>query len=95
MTVDRQDKLIRRGGSVLSVELEPLHVVAERSMLAKTLSILDNTSQTLHSVLAGKRNTFNQRLINAVKGRGTTIIITIYDTFKLGLSIAPHPSLVG
>jgi len=56
------DKLIRRAGSILGEELDPLLVVAERRMLSKLLSILDNPSHPLHCVLAAQRSTFSQRL---------------------------------
>lgn len=54
---NRLERLIRRASSGLWEELVPLHVVTERKMLAKLLSILDNPCYLLHSVLADQRST--------------------------------------
>ncbi len=62
---NKLDKLIRRAGSVLGMELDPVHVVAERRMLSKFDSILDNPSHPLHNVLVDQRSTFSQRMITA------------------------------
>lgn len=42
--INRLVKLIRKSDSVLDMELDPLHVVAERRMLSKLFSVVDNTS---------------------------------------------------
>lgn len=57
---NRLSKLIQKASSVLAVELDPLHVVTERGMLSKLLSIMDNTSHPLHSALVGQRSMFSQ-----------------------------------
>ncbi len=62
---NKLDKLIRRAGSVLGMELDPVHIVSERRMLSKFYSILDNSSHPLHNVLVDQRSTFSQRMITA------------------------------
>ncbi|KAI3376037.1 hypothetical protein L3Q82_016569, partial [Scortum barcoo] len=48
---NRLNKLIRRAGSVLGVELKSVVEVSERRMLRKLLSIMDNVSHPLHATL--------------------------------------------
>jgi len=59
---NRLNKLIRKAGSVLGVELKSLGEVSERRMLSKLLSIMDNASHPLHSTLASYQSTFSRRL---------------------------------
>ncbi len=54
---NKLDKLIKRAGSVLDMELDSVHVVAERRMLSKFYSILYNPSH--------QRSTCSQRMITA------------------------------
>ena len=56
------NKIIRKAGSVLGVQLNSLSVVSEGMMLCKLHSILDNT-HPLHQVLTSHRSTFSNRLI--------------------------------
>jgi len=58
----RLNKLVRKAGSVLGVELESLVEVSDRRMLRKLLSITDNTSHPLHATLESYRSTFSRRL---------------------------------
>ncbi len=62
---NKLDKLIRRAGSVLDMELDSVHVVAERRMLSKLYSILDNPAHPLHNELVDQRSTCSQRMITA------------------------------
>lgn len=54
----RINKLIRRAGSVLEVELHSLVVVSERKMLHKLQGIMDD-SHLLHDVLVTHSSTFS------------------------------------
>ncbi|KAI3351311.1 hypothetical protein L3Q82_005856 [Scortum barcoo] len=60
-TVDtkRLNKLIRRAGSVLGVELESVVEVSERRMLRKLLSIMDNVCHPLHATLTSCQSSFS------------------------------------
>ncbi|KAI3362887.1 hypothetical protein L3Q82_001929 [Scortum barcoo] len=57
---NRLNKLIRRAGSVLGVELESVAEVSERRMLRKLLSIMDNVSHTLHATLTSCQSSFSR-----------------------------------
>lgn len=57
----RLDKLIRRAGFVLGIKQDPVHVVAERRMLSKLRSSLDNPTHPLHCVLDNQMSTFSPR----------------------------------
>ncbi|KAI3373330.1 hypothetical protein L3Q82_006624 [Scortum barcoo] len=57
---NRLNKLIRRAGSVLGVELESVEEVSERRMLRKLLSIMDNVSQPLHATLTSCQSSFSR-----------------------------------
>ncbi|KAL3067607.1 hypothetical protein OYC64_017352 [Pagothenia borchgrevinki] len=59
---NRLNKLIRKAGSVLGVELEPLLEVSERRMLRKLLSILGNNSHPMHATLEAYQSTLSSRL---------------------------------
>ena len=45
---NRLNKLFQKVSSVLRVELDPLHVVVERKMLSKLLSIMDISHPLQH-----------------------------------------------
>ncbi|KAI3374361.1 hypothetical protein L3Q82_005960 [Scortum barcoo] len=55
---NRLNKLIRRPGSVLGVELESVVEVSERRMLRKLLSIMDNVCHLLHATLTSCQSSF-------------------------------------
>jgi len=59
---NRLNKLIRKAGSDLGVELEFVVVVSERRMLSKLLSIMDNASHSMHATLVSYQSTSNRRL---------------------------------
>lgn len=59
----QMSKLIRKAGSVLGVELEPLVEVTVRRMLKKFLIILDDPSHLMHASLIGNHSACNKRLI--------------------------------
>jgi len=56
--VNRLNKLIRKAGCVLGVELKSLVEVSERRML----SIMDNASHPLHATLESYQSTFSRRM---------------------------------
>ena len=60
----RLNKLIRRGGDVVGEELNTLTTVAERRMLSKLQSILDNVTHPLYNTLAQQMSTFSRRLLS-------------------------------
>lgn len=55
MTRRGSDRLIRRGGSVISMNLDSLMTVAEKSTLDNLLHILDDVSHLLHTVISNWR----------------------------------------
>jgi len=59
---NRLNKLIRKAGSVLGVELDSLVEVLERRMLSELLSIMDNASHPLHATMVSDQSTFSRRL---------------------------------
>ncbi|KAK7904749.1 hypothetical protein WMY93_017356 [Mugilogobius chulae] len=58
---NRLNKLVKKAGSVLGVELEPVGEVAERRILKKLLSIRNNTAHPLHQTLLSYRSSFSRR----------------------------------
>ena len=60
---NRLNKLIRKAGDMVGLELGSLTAVAERRMLCRLRSIMDNISHPLHDVLVKHRTTFSARLI--------------------------------
>ena len=60
---NRLHKLIRRASDVMGEELDTLTTVAERRMLSKLQSILDNVTHPLYDTLAQQRSTFSGRLL--------------------------------
>ena len=59
----RLDKLIRRAGSVVGMELDSLVTVAEERTLNRLLAVLDNASHPLHTVIIKQRSLFSGRLL--------------------------------
>lgn len=56
-------RLVRRVGSVVVMELEPLTVVMEKRTLSELLSIMDNNHHPLHRTCIKQRRLFSGRLI--------------------------------
>ena len=61
---NRLERLIRRAGDVVGEELDTLTTVAERRMLSRFQSILDNVSHPLYDTLALQRSTFSRRFLS-------------------------------
>ncbi|KAI4883525.1 hypothetical protein NFI96_005239 [Prochilodus magdalenae] len=59
----RLDKLVRRAGSVVGVELDSVVKVAERRTLHKLLCILDDDGHPLHTTIMDRRSKFSGRLL--------------------------------
>ena len=60
----RLDRLVRRAGAVVGMELDCLTSVAEKRTLSRLLTILDNDHHPLHSTLNGQRSIFSGRLLS-------------------------------
>ncbi|KAI4899630.1 hypothetical protein NFI96_014632 [Prochilodus magdalenae] len=60
----RLDRLVRKGGSVLGLELESLTPLAERRALNKLLNIMDNVHHPLHTTIIRQRSSFSGRLLS-------------------------------
>ncbi|KAI4885165.1 hypothetical protein NFI96_024172 [Prochilodus magdalenae] len=60
----RLDKLVRRAGSVVGVELDSVVKVAERRTLHKLLSIMDDDGHPLHTIIMDRRSKFSGRLLS-------------------------------
>ncbi|KAI4902349.1 hypothetical protein NFI96_003952 [Prochilodus magdalenae] len=60
----RLDRLVRKAGSVLGLELESLTPLAERRALNKLLNIMDNVHHPLHSTIIRRRSSFSGRLLS-------------------------------
>ncbi|KAI4905543.1 hypothetical protein NFI96_004605 [Prochilodus magdalenae] len=58
------DRLVRKAGSVLGLELESLTPLAERRALNKLLNIMDNVHHPLHSTIIRQRSSFSGRLLS-------------------------------
>ena len=59
----RLDKLVRRAGSVVGVELDSVVKVAERRTLHKLLSIMEDDGHPLHTIIMDKRSKFSGSLL--------------------------------
>lgn len=59
----RLDKLVRKAGSVVGTELDSLITVAERRVLSKLLSIMENPLHPLNSIILRQRSSFSDRLL--------------------------------
>ncbi|KAI4880336.1 hypothetical protein NFI96_004093 [Prochilodus magdalenae] len=60
----RRDKLVKRAGSVVGVELDSVVKVAERRTLHKLLSIMDDDEHPLHTIIIDTRSKFSGRLLS-------------------------------
>ncbi|KAI4875470.1 hypothetical protein NFI96_023752 [Prochilodus magdalenae] len=60
----RLDRLVRKAGSVLGLELESLTPLAERRALSKLLNIMDNVHHPLHNTIIRQRSSFSGRLLS-------------------------------
>ncbi|KAI4894644.1 hypothetical protein NFI96_001032 [Prochilodus magdalenae] len=60
----RLDRLVRKAGSVLGLELESLTPLAERRALSKLLHIMDNVHHPLHTTIIRQRSSFSGRLLS-------------------------------
>ncbi len=60
----RLDKLVRKAGSVVGAELDTLTSVAEKRIIGKMLSILDNVLHPLHQCFSRQRSSFSDRLLS-------------------------------
>ncbi|KAI4896389.1 hypothetical protein NFI96_003559 [Prochilodus magdalenae] len=60
----RLDKLVRRAGSVVGVELDSVVKVAERRTLHKLLCIMDDDGHPLHTIIMDRRSKFSGRLLS-------------------------------
>ncbi|KAI4894909.1 hypothetical protein NFI96_007437 [Prochilodus magdalenae] len=60
----RLDKLVRRAGSVVGVELDSVVKVAEMRTLHKLLSIMDDDGHPLHTIIMDRRSKFSGRLLS-------------------------------
>ncbi|KAI4899252.1 hypothetical protein NFI96_012202, partial [Prochilodus magdalenae] len=58
------DKLVKRAGSVVGVELDSVVKVAERRTLHKLLSIMDDDGHPLHTIIMDRRSKFSGRLLS-------------------------------
>jgi len=84
--VSRLDKLIRQAGSVNGIKLDPLVTVADTRTLKKLLSIMDNASRPLHTIISNQRSLFSERLLlpkcrtNRLKNSFVPRAIRLYNT---------------
>ncbi|KAI4873086.1 hypothetical protein NFI96_003088 [Prochilodus magdalenae] len=60
----RLDKLVRRAGSVVGVELDSVVKVAERRTLHTLLSIMNDDGHPLHTIIMDRRSKFSGRLLS-------------------------------
>ena len=57
-------KLIKKAGSVIGIQLDPLDVILEKRVRAKTSAILGDTTHPLYEVLSQQQSTFSQRMLS-------------------------------
>ena len=60
----RLNKLVKKASSVLGCPLDPVEVVADRRMIAKLSSLMDNTSHPLQDTLTTLGSSFSERLLH-------------------------------
>lgn len=60
---DRINKLLKKAGSVLGSNLDPVRAVAERRMLKRLLAIMDNPSHPLYDTVDSQRSVFSDCFI--------------------------------
>ncbi|XP_060781055.1 uncharacterized protein LOC132888977 [Neoarius graeffei] len=58
------DRLVRKAGSVVGMELETLSAVADKRMLSRLLAIMDNASHPLHTIFSKQRSRVSSRLLS-------------------------------
>ena len=58
----RLDRLVRKAGFVVGMELESLTTIAERRTLSRLHSILDNDRHPLHTIIINQRSLISDRL---------------------------------
>src|SRR4029434_4043149 len=58
------DRLVRRAGAVVGMELDCLTSVAEKRTLSRLLTILDNDHHPLHSTVNRQKSIFSGRLLS-------------------------------
>ncbi|KAI4899792.1 hypothetical protein NFI96_001143 [Prochilodus magdalenae] len=73
----RLDRLVRKAGSVLGLELESLTPLAERRALSKLLHIMDNVHHPLHTTIIRQRSSFSVICNNEYKNRGKDKLVRI------------------
>uniref|UniRef100_A0A8C4SNG4 Reverse transcriptase domain-containing protein n=1 Tax=Erpetoichthys calabaricus TaxID=27687 RepID=A0A8C4SNG4_ERPCA len=58
------DKLVRKAGSIVGMELNSLTSVAERRALSRLLSIMENPLHPLNCVISRQKSSFSDRLLS-------------------------------
>ncbi|XP_051785267.1 uncharacterized protein LOC127528438 [Erpetoichthys calabaricus] len=58
------DKLVRKAGSTVGMELDSLTSVAERRVLSRLLSIMENPLHPLNRIISRQRSSFSDRLLS-------------------------------
>ena len=61
---DKVTKLIKKAGSVIGIQLDPLDVILEKRVRAKTSAILRDATHPLYDVLSQQQSTFSQRMLS-------------------------------
>ena len=74
---NRLNKLIRRAGDVMGEKLDTLMTVAERRMLSKRQSILDNVTHSLYDTLAQQMSTFSRMRCTTERHRKSFLPVVI------------------
>ncbi len=59
----RVNKIVKKAGFVVGIELDTVQQVAERRILSKLRSIMNNPSHSLHALGVMNSSTFSHRLI--------------------------------
>ncbi|KAK0143583.1 putative RNA-directed DNA polymerase from transposon X-element [Merluccius polli] len=60
----RLDRLVRKAGSVIAMELECITSITEKRTLNRLLAILDNECHPLHKILYKQKSIFSNRLLS-------------------------------
>uniref|UniRef100_A0A8C4T3P3 Reverse transcriptase domain-containing protein n=1 Tax=Erpetoichthys calabaricus TaxID=27687 RepID=A0A8C4T3P3_ERPCA len=60
----RLDKLVRKAGSIVGTEMDSFTSVAERRVLKRLLSIMENPMHPLNSVISRQKSSFSDRLLS-------------------------------
>ncbi|KAI4888385.1 hypothetical protein NFI96_003394 [Prochilodus magdalenae] len=91
----RLDRLVRKAGSVLGLELESLTPLAERRALSKLLHIMDNVHHPLHSTIIRQRSSFSGRLLSQscstdrLRKQQSTMVTVLHDNVKNCSGVVP------